>query len=48
MMVTSSLRCGEVYILYIDLPCAQYAGDVTIIQYIVYTCSMLIGPIYCI
>ena len=28
MMVTSS---GEVYILYIDLPCAHYAGDVTII-----------------
>ena len=38
MMVTSSL-----YILYIDLPCAHYARDVTIIQYIVY--SMLIGPI---
>ena len=44
MMVTSSLRCGESYILYIDLPFAHYAGDVTIIQYIVY--SMLIGPIY--
>ena len=41
MMVTSSLWCGE---FYIDLPCAHYAGDVTIIQYIVY--SMLTGPIY--
>ena len=29
-------------ILYIDLPYAHYAGDVTIIQYIVY--SMLISP----
>ena len=37
MMVTSSLRCGEVYILYIDLPCAHNAGDVTIIQYIIYS-----------
>ena len=36
MMVTSSLLCGEFYILYIDLPCVHYAGDVTIIQYIVY------------
>ena len=36
MMVTSSLRCGEFYILYIDLPCVHYAGDVTIIQHIVY------------
>ena len=44
MMVTSSLSCGEFYILYIDPPCVQYAGDVTIIQYIIY--SMLIGPIY--
>ena len=44
MMVTSSLRCGEFYILYIDFPCAHYAGDVTIIQCIVY--SMLISPIY--
>ena len=49
MMATSSLSCGESYILYIqhvhvDLPCAHYAEDVTIIQYIVY--SMLIGPIY--
>ena len=35
---------SEFYILYINLPCAHYAGDVTIIQYIVY--SMLIGPIY--
>ena len=41
MMVTSSLSCGE---FYIELPCAHYAGDLTIIQYIVY--SMLIGPIY--
>ena len=30
----------------IDLPCAHYAGDVTIIQLIVY--SKLIGPLYCI
>ena len=37
MMVTSSLWCGESYILYIDLLCAHYAGDVTIIQYIVYS-----------
>ena len=43
MMVTSSLWCGEFYILYVDLPCAHHA---TIIQYIVY--SMLIDPIYCI
>ena len=42
MMVTSSLICGESYILYIYLSYAHYAGDVTIIQYIVY--SMLIGP----
>ena len=46
MMVTSSLWCGEFYLLYVDLPCAHHAGDVTIIQYIVY--SMLIDPIYCI
>ena len=46
MMETSSLWCGKFCILYIALPCAHYAGDVTIIQYIVY--SMLIGPIYCI
>ena len=44
IMVTSSLCCGESYILYIDLPYPHYAGDVAIIQYIVY--SMLIGPIY--
>ena len=44
MMVTSSLWCGEFYILNIDVPCAHYAGDVTIIQYIVY--SMLTDPIY--
>ena len=43
MMVTSSLWCSEFYILYVDLPCAHYAEDVTITQYIVY--SMLIGPI---
>ena len=43
-MVTSTLSCGESLILYIDLPCAHYAGDVTTIQCIVY--SMLIGPIY--
>ena len=43
MMATSSVWCGEFYILYIDLPYAHYAGDVTIIQYIVY--SMPIGPI---
>ena len=41
MMVTSSF---DVVSSYIDLPCAHYAGDVTIIQYIVY--SMLTGPIY--
>ena len=45
MMVTSSLGCGEFYILYIDLSCAHYA-DVSITQYIVY--SMQTGPIYCI
>ena len=28
-MVTSSLLCGASYILYIDLPCAHYAGNVT-------------------
>ena len=33
-------------LMYIDLPRAHYAEDVTIIQYIVY--SMLTGPIYCI
>ena len=46
MMVTSSLLCGEFYILYKKLPCAHYAEDLTIIQYIVY--SMLIGPSYCV
>ena len=46
VMVTSSLSCGEFYILYTDLPCAHYARDVTSIQYIVYIYSMLIGPIY--
>ena len=40
-MVTSSLCCGEFYTLYIELSCAHYAGDLTIIQYIVY--SMLTG-----
>ena len=34
----------SICILYIDLPCAHHAWDVTIIQYIVH--SMLIGPIY--
>ena len=39
MMVTSSLCCGEIYI---DLPCAHYAGNVTIIQYIVYNIYIII------
>ena len=33
-------------IVYRPFMCTHYAGDDTIIQYIVYTCSMLIGPIY--
>ena len=34
-----------IYYIYTDLPCAHYAGDVTIIRYIVLY-SMLIGSIY--
>ena len=45
MMVTSSLCCGEFYILYIGLLFVHYAGDLTIIQYIVYN---NIGPEFCV
>ena len=48
--VVSSIYIYIIYIyiyiyIYTDLPCAHYAGDVTIICYIVLY-SMLIGPIY--
>ena len=46
MMVTSSLCCSEFYILYIDLPCAHYTGDVTMIQYIVYSMLKVLYTAY--
>ena len=50
-MVTSSLSCGEFYILYIDPPCGHYAGDVTIMTiYCIVNRSYIlnIGPLFCI
>ena len=51
MMVTSSLSCGEFYILYIDPPCGHYAGDVTIMTiYCIVNRSYIlnIGPLFCV